>query len=107
MKLINIRDLFKEKFKEYIFGSEEIEKSGVYLVYGEAKKGEIRKMGSPGHEEILLILEGKGVLENKDGKNPFEKEQVAYLGSKGDSVLHITSDCKYVVAGGHTEGHHH
>lgn len=59
MKLFNIRELYKEKYKEYIVGSQELGKHSVYLVYGEVASGEKREMIPGGCDEILLLLSGE------------------------------------------------
>ncbi len=90
MKLFNIRDLYREKYKEYIVGSEEIQKHSVYLVYGEASRGEKREMAPGGHDEILFLLSGDAQLENDEA-----------------FIFTALSDCKYIVAGTHTTPHAH
>ncbi len=106
LKLFNIRDLYKEKYKEFIVGSEDIGKHSVYLVYGEASRGEKREMVPAGHDEILFLLSGEAELESKEVKISLKKEQAVYMSP--DEVFTFTAlrDCKYVVAGTHTmHGH--
>ncbi len=107
MKLFNIRELYKEKYKEYIVGSEEIKKHSVYLVYGEAAGGEKRQMIPAGHDEILFLLSGEARLENKDIKITLEKEQAVYMSPDEAFTFTALSDCIYVVAGTHTAQHGH
>ncbi len=107
MKLFNIRELYKEKYKEYIVGSEQIGKHSVYLVYGEVPEGEKREMAPQGHDEILFLLSGDAELENKNIKTFLEKEQAVYMGPDEAFMLTALSDCKYIVAGTHTTPHSH
>lgn len=107
MKLFNIRELYREKYREYIVGSEEIKKHSVYLVYGEASEGEKREMEPAGHDEILFLLSGKAMLENKDVKIMLKKEQAVYMNPEEAFTFTALSDCKYVVAGTHTKLHGH
>lgn len=106
MKLFNIRDLYKQKYREYIVGSEEIEKHSVYLVYGEVSNGEKREMVPGGHDEILFLLSGDAMLENRDVRVPLKKEQAVYMGPDEAFTFTAKSDCRYVVAGTHTTHGH-
>lgn len=107
MKLFNIRDLYKEKYKEYIVGSEQTRKHSVYLVYGEASKGETREMKPAGHDEILFLLSGNARLENSDTEVSLENEQAVFMEPDEAFTFTALSDCKYVVAGTHTTPHEH
>ena len=107
MKLLNIRDLYREKYKEYIVGSDEIQKHSVYLVYGEVPGGEKREMAPNGHDEILLLLSGDAKLENKDTRILLKKEQAVYMNPDEAFTFTAMSDCKYIVAGTHTAPHEH
>lgn len=107
MKLFNIRDLYREKYREYIVGSEEIGKHSVYLVYGEASRGEIREMAPNGHDEILFLLAGDAGLSNRDVNILLEKEQAVYMGPEESFTFTAKSDCRYIVAGTHTMPHQH
>lgn len=109
MKLFNIRDLYREKYREYIVGSEEIEKHSVYLVYGEAPIGEKREMRPGGHDEILLLLSGEATLEDNEGKSliPLNKEQAVFMEPDEAFTFTALSHCTYVVAGTHTRPHQH
>jgi mannose-6-phosphate isomerase-like protein (cupin superfamily) len=107
VKLFNIRELYKEKYKEYIVGSEQLGKHSVYLVYGEVPDGEKREMAPQGHDEILFLLSGKAKLENKDIKISLEKEQAVYMGPEEAFTFMAQTDCKYIVAGTHTTPHSH
>lgn len=107
MKLFNIRDLYREKYKEYVVGSQEIQKHSVYLVYGEVSGGEKREMAPNGHDEILLLLSGDAKLENKEIKTILKKEQAVYMSPDEAFTFTAMSDCKYIVAGTHTTPHAH
>ncbi len=107
MKLFNIRDLYREKYKEYIVGSEEIGKHSVYLVYGEASRGEKREMVPNGHDEILFLLSGDAQLSNREVEISLEKEQAVYMSPDESFTFTAKSDCKYIVAGTHTTPHGH
>ena len=107
MKLFNIRELYREKYKEYIVGSEEIQKHSVYLVYGEVSRGEKREMAPSGHDEILFLLSGDAKLENDEAKLSLRKEQAVYMGPDEAFIFTALSDCKYIVAGTHTTPHAH
>jgi mannose-6-phosphate isomerase-like protein (cupin superfamily) len=107
MKLFNIRDLYREKYKEYIIGSEDIQKHSVYLVYGEVSPGEKREMAPNGHDEILFLLSGDAKLENKDIKISLKKEQAVYMNPDEAFTFTAMNECKYIVAGTHTNPHAH
>ncbi len=107
MKLFNIRDLYREKYREYIVGSEEIGKHSVYLVYGEASRGEKREMAPNGHDEILFLLAGDAQLSSRDTEISLEKEQAVYMSPDESFTFTAKSDCKYIVAGTHTTPHGH
>jgi len=107
MKLFNIRELYKAKYKEYIVGSQELGKHSVYLVYGEASGGEKREMIPGGHDEILFLLSGDAKLENNDIKISLKKEQAVYMSPDEAFTFTAQSDCKYIVAGTHTTPHGH
>ncbi|VVB92879.1 Uncharacterised protein [uncultured archaeon] len=107
MKLFNIRELYKEKYKEYIVGSEQLGKHSVYLVYGEVPKSEKREMAPQGHDEILFLLSGDAELENNEIKLTLKKEQAVYMSPDEAFTFTALSECKYIVAGTHTTPHSH
>ena len=107
MKLFNIRDLYREKYREYIVGSEELGKHSVYLVYGEVSCGEKREMSPNGHDEILFLLSGSAKLTNGEVNLPLKKKQAVYMSPDEAFTFTAMSDCKYVVAGTHTTPHGH
>lgn len=107
MKLFNIREHYKEKYREYIVGSEQIGKHSVYLVYGEARSGEKREMAPAGHDEILFLLSGEAKLENEEINRSLEKEQAVFMNPDEAFTFTALTDCKYIVAGTHTIPHGH
>lgn len=107
MKTFNVRDLYNEKYKEYIVGSSATGKHSVYLVYGEAAKNEEREIAPAGHDEILFLLEGEATLENHGTCITIRKEEaVSFEPDESFNFVALT-DCRYVVAGTHTAHHHH
>lgn len=84
-----------------------IGKHSVYLVYGEASRGEKREMAPNGHDEILFLLAGDAQLSNRDTEISLEKEQAVYMSPDESFTFTAKSDCKYIVAGTHTTPHGH
>ena len=78
MKILDIRDCYNDKYREYIVGSAATGRHGVYLVYGEAAKDEKREM-SP----------------------------VVPLDPDGSFTFTALTDCRYLVAGTHITPHEH
>ena len=107
MKVLDIRELYSEKYREYIVGSSTTGRHGVYLVYGEAAKNEQREMSPCGHDEILLLLEGNAVLEHDGKEIPLKKEHAVSLDPEGSFKFLALEDCRYVVAGTHIVPHEH
>ena len=107
MKLFNIRDLYKEKYKEYIVGSADTGRHSVYLVYGEASGSEKRNMTPDGHDEILFLLSGDALLENGGQSITLKQEQAVFMNPDESFTFTALSDCRYVVAGTHTAPHEH
>ncbi len=107
MKKFNIRDLYKEKYKEYIVGSEETGKHSVYLVYGEVSCGEKREMSPNGHDEILFLLSGDAELVNKDIGVSLKKEEAVFMNPDEAFTFTALTNCRYVIAGTHTTLHGH
>lgn len=107
MKLFNIRDLYKEKYRECIVGSADTGKHSVYLVYGEASRDEKRNMIPDGHDEILLLLSGDALLENNAQRITLRQEQAVFMNPDESFTFTALSDCRYVVAGTHTMPHEH
>jgi hypothetical protein len=107
MKLLDIRDYYNEKYREYIVGSAVTGRHGVYLVYGEAAKDEKREMSPGGHDEILFLLEGRAVLENSIEIISLMKEQAVPLDPDGSFTFTALTNCRYLVAGTHITPHEH
>ena len=107
MKLFDIRELYNEEYREYIVGSQEIGTQSLYLVYGEAERGDEREMATAGHEEILFLLSGSATLLNGDKPIQLEPEQAVYMESDEVFTLTALTDCRYVVAGTHATLHEH
>jgi mannose-6-phosphate isomerase-like protein (cupin superfamily) len=107
LKIYSIRDLYNKEYSEYIFGSEFTGRHGIYLVYGEASENEEREMGSNGHEEILLVLEGDALLLDGETETELGKEEAVYLDPDRSFTLLAKGKCRYVVAGGHAGPHGH
>ena len=107
MKLFNIRDLYQEKYREYIVGSADTGKQSVYLVYGEAAGNEKRNMTPGGHDEILFLLSGEALLENSGQSITLRQEQAVFMNPDESFTFTALSDCRYVVAGTHTVPHEH
>jgi mannose-6-phosphate isomerase-like protein (cupin superfamily) len=107
MKVFNIRDLYREQYKEYIVGSEEIQKHSIYLVYGEASRAERRLMAPNGHDEILFLISGEAVLEHNNVRTPLSKEQAVYMKPDEAFTFQALTDCRYVIAGTHVAPHEH
>jgi redox-sensitive bicupin YhaK (pirin superfamily) len=107
LKKYNIRELYNKEYHEYVFGSEQTGRHGIYLVYGEAAAGEEREMGSKGHEEILLILEGVALISDGVTETEIGKEEAVYLEPDKSFTLVAKGECRYMVAGGHAAPHGH
>jgi glyoxylate utilization-related uncharacterized protein len=107
MKVFDIRDLYREKYKEYILGSAELGKHIVYLAYGEASRNEERTMSPEGHDEILFILEGQVELKSSTDNLMIGKEQAVYLNPSESFTFTALTDCRYIIAGAHATSHEH
>jgi|MudIll2142460700_1097286.scaffolds.fasta_scaffold69213_3 glyoxylate utilization-related uncharacterized protein len=107
MKVFDIRDLYREKYKEYVLGSAELGKHTVYLAYGEASRNEVRTMAPDGHDEILFIVEGQVELKSSTNTIMMRKEQAVYLTPSESFTLTALTDCRYIIAGAHAAPHEH
>jgi redox-sensitive bicupin YhaK (pirin superfamily) len=107
MKVFDIRDLYREKYKEYILGSAELGKHTVYLAYGEASRNEVRTMAPDGHDEILFIVEGQVELKSNTDNLMIGKEQAVYLDPGEAYTFTALTDCRYIIAGAHATHHEH
>ena len=107
MKKFNIRDLYNKKYGEYIVGSSETGRHGVYLVFGEVTADEKREMVPGEHDEILFLLEGEALLQNGATRVRIGKEDAVSLDPAGSYTFVALRDCRYVVAGTHITPHRH
>ncbi len=107
MKVFRMRDFFDADFDEFIIGTKATGKHTVYLVYGEVPAGEARAMAPNGHDEILFLLSGEAVLEDGGRNIPLTKEQAVSLEPDERFNFRALADCRYVVAGAHTNAHAH
>ena len=107
MKKFKVRDLYNEKYREYIVGSAATGKHGVYLVYGETLANEERQMAPDGHDEILFLLEGEAVLIQGGDKIELDREDAVSLDPDGVFIFVAKTPCRYVVAGTHITLHEH
>ncbi len=107
MKKFSIRDLYNEKYGEYIVGSSETGRHGVYLVFGEVHADEKRDMVPGEHDEILFLLEGEALLQNGATRITIGKEDAVSLEPDGSYTFVALRDCRYVVAGTHITPHRH
>jgi hypothetical protein len=107
MKVFDIRNLYHEKYKEYIVGSAQTGKHSVYLVYGEAPRDEERVMAPDGHDEVPFMLDGRAELRGTDGTMTIGKEQTVCLDPDDSLTFKALTDCRYIVAGAHTALHGH
>ena len=107
MKKFKVREMFNAKYKEYIVGSSDTGRHGVYLVYREAAANEEREMAPGGHDEILFLLEGDALLINGGTRIPIAKEEAVSFDPDESYTLVAQRDCRYVVAGTHITPHEH
>ena len=109
MKPLRVRDCFDVKFNEYIVGPRQTESRGAYLVYGEVEAGEERRVApGKGHEEILMVLSGEGLLEDASGGVRLAEGTALYLGEGFEGTITAGREGKlrYVASGGHLPGGH-
>lgn len=107
MKKFRLRDLYNEKYREYIVGSAETGRHGVYLVYGEVSANGERDMAPGGHDEILLLLEGEALLKNGGSEVAIGSEEAVSLDPDRSFTFVARQDCRYVIAGTHITPHEH
>ncbi len=107
MKKFKVRDLYNEKYREYIVGSSATGRHGVYLVYGEVAANGEREMAPGGHDEILFLLEGDALLQNGETRVTIGREDAVSLDPDESYTLVARRDCRYVVAGTHITPHAH
>ncbi len=107
MKKFEVRELYNEKYREYIVGSSATGRHGVYLVYGEAAANEEREMAPDGHDEILYLLEGEALLKSGGEQLEIAGEDAVSLDPDGKYTFVARGECRYVVAGTHITPHRH
>ena len=107
MKRFRVREHYKERYREYVVGSAETGRHGVYLVLGEVSANEEREMAPGGHDEILFLIEGEAVLERGETRMEIERDDAVSLDPDGSYIFTARSDCRYVVAGTHITPHSH
>jgi len=107
VKRFKVRELYNEKYREYIVGSSATGRHGVYLVYGEATANEEREMAPDGHDEILFLLEGEALLKSGGEQLAIAGEDAVALDPDGRYTFVARGDCRYVVAGTHITPHTH
>ena len=107
MKKFRVRDLYNEKYREFIVGSSATGRHGVYLVYGETEANEERQMTPDGHDEILFLLEGEAALLYGGSRIEIGKEEAVSLDPDGSFTFVARKPCRYVVAGTHITPHEH
>jgi hypothetical protein len=103
----NVREMYSEKYREYIVGSSATGRHGVYLVYGEAEANEEREMSPGGHDEILFLLEGEALLINGEMRIAVLKEEAVSFDPDEAFTFIAQRDCRYVIAGTHVTTHGH
>ncbi len=107
MKKFKVRELYNEKYREYIVGSSATGRHGVYLVYGEIAADEEREMTPGGHDEILFLLDGEALLQSGGTQVEMGREDAVSLDPDGSFTFIATRDCRYVIAGTHITPHEH
>lgn len=95
---------------EYIVGPSALGSRTTYLVYNEVAPGKSVPLRSgAGHEEILLLVEGRARVSLGGAEAVLEAGQGAFLGEGPDGSLAALGPgpVRYVCAGGHVPGAHH
>lgn len=107
MKIVRIRDHFDTTFKEYVVGPKQTSSRGIYLVLGEMKEGEVRRLGpGEGHEEILTVQSGRVLVRAGEDEREVEEGEAVYIGPEFEGEIEARGDAKYFCAGGHVPGGH-
>ncbi len=94
---------------EYILGAKDTGSHACYLIYGKMlpfEKDRLLKPGN-GHEELLLLIRGElsitgdftGIIKEGQAIH-MKEEETCYIENITDSIA------VYVIAGGHSKGHH-
>jgi len=95
---------------EYVVGPSALGSRTTYLVYNVVEPGRSAALKSAaGHEEILLVVEGRARVVLGGEEIVLLPGQGTYLGEAPDGVLYADSGerVRFVCAGGHVPGAHH
>ena len=95
---------------EFIVGPTAVGSRTTYLVYNVVEPGRSAALKSTaGHEEILLVVDGRARLVFDGEETVLAPGQGAYLGEAPDGVLYADAGerVRYICAGGHVPGAHH
>jgi len=109
MNVLRVRDYLDEKFGEFILGPAKTGSRGTYLVYGEVQPGKAHRVApGEGHEEVLMVVSGRGWLVTRAGERAIIAEEALYLGPDFKGTLHAegAETLRFVSAGGHVPGGH-
>ncbi|MDA8408634.1 MAG: hypothetical protein M0T73_17465 [Deltaproteobacteria bacterium] len=110
MKLYNINKFAKEQGGEYVLGMKDLHTHACYLIYGTLEPREDSRLVKPGdgHEEILLAVDGRLIIESEKGKTVLEPGHATHV--KEEEAFFISNPSEktviYVLAGGHSQPHH-
>jgi hypothetical protein len=109
MKLFNVNRLAKEQGGEYVLGMKDLHSHACYMIFGTLSPGEDNRLVKPGegHEEILLAVDGRLIIESEKGKTVLESGHATHV--KEDEAFFISNPSEktvlYVMAGGHSSPH--
>jgi mannose-6-phosphate isomerase-like protein (cupin superfamily) len=107
MKIVRIRDHFDTKFKEYVVGPKQTASRGIYLVLGELKEGEVRRLSpGEGHEEILTVQSGRVLIRTGEEEKALGEGEAIYIGPEFEGEIEAREEASYLSAGGHVPGGH-
>lgn len=107
MKIVRIMDHYDTKFKEYVVGPKQTASRGIYLVLGEMKEGEIRRLSpGEGHEEILTVRSGKVLIRRGGDEQELGEGEAIYIGPEFEGEIEAREEASYFSAGGHVPGGH-
>jgi len=108
MKAFAIKD--HPRGGEYIVGPTAVGSRSTYLVYNEVAPGaSVPVSSSAGHEEILLVVDGRARLALRGEELLLIAGEGVFLGEAPDGTLAAEGDdpVRFVCAGGHVPGAHH
>jgi mannose-6-phosphate isomerase-like protein (cupin superfamily) len=95
---------------EFIVGPTAVGSRTTYLVYNVVEPGRSAPLKSAaGHEEILLVVDGRARVVLGGEEIVLMPGQGAYLGEAPDGVLYADGGerVRFICAGGHVPGSHH